>query len=81
MSPTRREFLGIVTTATGALLFAPLFNSKPAAALHNWADKFGPSDWEKNYGSAADGCSYPVVSYPSKVEPGLGLHLEKFRQN
>jgi hypothetical protein len=81
MSPTRREFLGIVTASAGALLFAPVFNSESVAALQSWAENLYLFDWGKNYGSAVDGCSFPTVSFPSKVEPKLVRHLESFRKN
>jgi len=81
MSLTRRNFLGVATASAGALLFPPIFSSKPAAALKSWAENLYLFDWGKNYGSAADGCSFPVVSFPSKVEPKLVRHLESFRKN
>jgi spermidine/putrescine-binding protein len=81
MSLTRRSFLGIATASAGALLFAPVFNTRPAAAVQSWAEELYLFDWGKNYGSAADGCSFPVISYPSKVEPQLVRHLENFRKN
>jgi len=81
MSLTRRSFLEIATASAGALLFAPVFNTRPAAAIQSWAENLHLFGWGKNYGSAADGCSFPVVSFPSKVEPRLARHLEKFRKN
>lgn len=79
MSLTRRNFLGIAASSAGAMLFAPVFSSKPVAALKNWAENLYFFDWGRNYGSATDGCSFPVVAYPLEVQPKLVRHLRNFR--
>lgn len=81
MGLSRREFLGTVSVSLGSFLVLPVFSAKPLGAFQDWAKHFYPSDYGKNYGSAADGCSFPIVSFPSKVEPQLAEHLQHFRRN
>lgn len=81
MGLSRREFLGTVSVSLSSIMILPIFSAKPLAVFQSWGEDFYPSEYGRNYGSVVDGCSFPIVSFPSKVAPELAEHLQHFRRN
>lgn len=81
MGLSQDKYLGTVSVGLSSIMILPVFSANPLRAFQSWAGHFYPSDYGKNYGPAADGCPFPMVSFPSKVEPQLVEHLQHFRRN
>ncbi len=81
MGLSQKKFLGTVSVSLANIMILPIFSAKPLAPFQNWGKAAYASDYGKAPCSAADGCSFSVISFPSKVEPQLVERLQHFRRN